>query len=88
MSTKRFASVWDAIEDTPEEAETMKLRSRLMIALKDHIVRSGLSSAAAAKLLGVAQNRVLDLMLGKINLFSSDELGEMQATLGVHFKQV
>ena len=33
MSKKQFSSVWDAIEDTPEEAENMKLRSSLMMAL-------------------------------------------------------
>jgi predicted XRE-type DNA-binding protein len=27
MSKKRFANVWDAIEDTPAQAENMKLRS-------------------------------------------------------------
>jgi hypothetical protein len=32
MTTNKFASVWDAIENTPEEAENMKLRSSLMIA--------------------------------------------------------
>ena len=37
MTKKRFASVWDAIEDTPEKAENMKLRSSLMIALKKHL---------------------------------------------------
>jgi predicted XRE-type DNA-binding protein len=37
MSNQRFASVWDAIEDTPEEAENMKLRSVLMTALKNHL---------------------------------------------------
>jgi hypothetical protein len=30
MSNPRFTSVWDAIEDTPAEAENMKLRSVLM----------------------------------------------------------
>ncbi len=38
MSNERFESVWDAIEDTPAEAENMKLRSKLMIALK-HLSR-------------------------------------------------
>ena len=33
MSNKKFASVWDAIEDTDEAAENMKLRSALMMAL-------------------------------------------------------
>jgi predicted XRE-type DNA-binding protein len=27
MSNERFTSVWDAIEDTPAQAENMKLRS-------------------------------------------------------------
>jgi len=35
MTQKRFDSVWDAIEDTPEDAENMKLRSSLMIVLKE-----------------------------------------------------
>ena len=34
MSNEQFTSVWDAIEDTPEEAENMKLRSGLMVGLK------------------------------------------------------
>ena len=43
MSNQRFASVWDAIEDTPEEAENMKLRSVLMTALKNHLTRTEMS---------------------------------------------
>jgi predicted XRE-type DNA-binding protein len=30
MSKKRFDNVWDAIEDTPAQAENMKLRSMLI----------------------------------------------------------
>ena len=30
MSNETFTSVWDAIEDTPAEAENMKRRSALM----------------------------------------------------------
>ncbi len=41
MNKQCFASVWDAIEDTPEQAANMKLRSVLMSALKDHITRTG-----------------------------------------------
>ncbi len=33
MNNNHFESVWDAIEDTPEQAENMKLRSVLMIAI-------------------------------------------------------
>ncbi|MBI2778319.1 MAG: XRE family transcriptional regulator [Gammaproteobacteria bacterium] len=84
MSNERFASVWDAIADTPEEAENMKLRSALMMALKDHITRTGLSQSQAAKLFGVTQPRVSDLMRGKISLFAIDALVNMAATAGMH----
>jgi predicted XRE-type DNA-binding protein len=47
MSEKRFASVWDAIEDTPATAENLRLRSALMIALKEQIERRGWTQAEA-----------------------------------------
>jgi predicted XRE-type DNA-binding protein len=84
MSNEKFASVWDAIEDTPEEAENMKLRSGLMMALKEHIVRVGLNQSQAAKLFGVTQPRVSDLMRGKIALFGLDALVNMAASAGLH----
>ena len=84
MNNQRFASVWDAIEDTPEEAENMKLRSVLMTALKNHIARNEMSQVQAAKLLGVTQPRVSDLMRGKINLFGLDALVNMATAAGLH----
>lgn len=84
MNTEKFASVWDAIEDTPAEGENMKLRSSLMIALKAYLTRTGLSQAQAAKLFGVTQPRISDLMRGKINLFALDALVNMAATAGMH----
>lgn len=84
MSNEQFASVWDAIEDTPEAAENMKLRSRLMRSLKDYIVHSGLNQTEAAKLFGVTQPRISDLMRGKINVFGLDALVNMAAAAGLH----
>ena len=86
MSNQRFASVWDAIEDTPEEAENMKLRSALLTALKNHIARSEMNQAEAAKLFGVTQPRVSDLMRGKINLFGLDTLVNMATAAGLHIE--
>ena len=83
---QRFDSVWDAIEDTPEEAENMKLRSSLMMALKHRLESSSLSQAEAAKLLGVTQPRVSDLMRGKINLFGLDALVNMAASAGLRME--
>ncbi|HCK83876.1 MAG TPA: transcriptional regulator [Hyphomonadaceae bacterium] len=82
MSAKRFASVWDAIEDSPSEAENLKLRAKLMIAIVAYIEREGISQAQAAKLLGVSQPRISDLTRGKIDLFSIDTLVNMLAATG------
>ncbi|MES1203637.1 MAG: XRE family transcriptional regulator [Pseudomonadota bacterium] len=79
---KRFASVWDAIERSQAEAANMKLRSRLMMAVRDHILKAELSQAEAAKLLGVTQPRISDLMRGKIDLFSLDTLVNMLGAAG------
>ncbi|AKJ94922.1 XRE family transcriptional regulator [Thioalkalivibrio versutus] len=84
MTEHRFDSVWDAIENTPEEAENLKLRSALMRALKDHLVRSEMKQGEAAKLFGVTQPRVSDLMRGKIGVFSLDTLVNMAAAAGLH----
>lgn len=86
MSNQRFASVWDAIEDTPEEAENMRLRSVLMTALKSHLARTAMSQAQAAKLLGVTQPRISDLMRGKINLFGLDALVNMATAAGLQIE--
>ena len=86
MSNERFASVWDAIEDTPEEAENMKLRSILLTALKSHLTRTEMSQAQAAKLFGVTQPRVSELMSGKIGLFTLDALVSMALTAGYRVK--
>jgi predicted XRE-type DNA-binding protein len=84
MTGDRFESVWDAIEDSPAQAENLKLRSALMMALKNHIKRHGLSQSEAAALLGVTQPRISDLMRGKIDLFGLDTLVNMVATAGMH----
>ncbi len=84
MSTETYDSVWDAIEDTTGEAENMKLRSTLMMALERQIKEKGWTQAEAARKLGVTQPRVSDLLRGKINLFGLDTLVNMVAAAGLH----
>ena len=83
MSSDSFASVWDAIEDTPAEAENMKLRSSLMMALEQHIRAQGWTQAEAARRLSVTQPRVSDLLRGKIGLFGLDTLVNMVVAAGM-----
>jgi len=82
--SERFNSIWDAIEDTPAQAENMKLRAVLLTALKDQISKRQLSQAQAAKLFGVTQPRISDLMRGKIDLFGLDNLVNMTVAAGLH----
>lgn len=84
MSNERFVSIWDAIEDTPEDAENMKVRAALMRALEGRIKAEGWTQTEAARQLGVTQPRVSDLMRGKIDLFSIDALVNMVARIGLH----
>lgn len=80
--SERYASVWDAISDTPAEALNMQMRSELMVALKKIIKAKGWTQAEAAKHLGVTQPRVSDLLRGKISLFGLDSLVNMVAAAG------
>lgn len=81
--TQQFTSVWDALEDTPQEAASMKARSGLMMALAEVIRERAMTQGEAAALFGVTQPRVSDLVRGKINLFSLDTLIDMAATAGM-----
>ncbi len=83
MTSETFASVWDAIEPTQAEAENMKLRSRLMMALEQHIAARNWTQAEAARRLGVTQPRISDLKRGKINLFALDTLVNMAVAAGL-----
>ena len=83
VSRNRYASVWEAIEDTAGEAAHMRARSSLMSAIIRHIERNGLTQAQAARMLGVTQPRISDLMRGKIDLFSLDTLVNMLAAAGL-----
>lgn len=79
-----FKNVWDAIEDTPEEAENMRVRSKLMQSIENHIRSNGWSQHEAAERFGVTQPRVSDLMRGKIDKFTIDTLINMVVAAGLH----
>ena len=80
---KRNASVWEAIENTPQEAAAMRARADLMIALQEQLTALKLTQAESAALLGVTQPRVSDLVRGKIDLFSMESLIDMLSRSGI-----
>ena len=83
MAREHFDSVWDAIEDDPAQAENLKLRSALMMALISHIRKQDLPQSKAAVLLDVTQPDISNLMRGNIDLFGLDTLVNMVAAAGI-----
>ena len=59
------------------QAAHLQIRSQMMIELTRLIEKNSLTQKAAAKLMGVTQPRVSDLVRGNIDVFSIDTLIEM-----------
>lgn len=79
---ERYASVWDAIADTPEEAANLRVRCELMDKITAVIEENGWTQVEAAKRCGVTQPRINDLLRGRISRFSLDALVNVAAALG------
>ena len=83
MTTEVFESVWDALEDTPTEAENMRLRSSLMIAITATVSAWQMTQTEAARRLGVTQPRLNNLLRGRVGKFSLDALVALAARAGL-----
>ena len=88
MSRKRFASVWDAIEDSAVEVASMKLRAELANEIIERVRGRKLTQARAADLIGVTQPRISDLMRGRLTLFSLDALVDMADRVGLRTRMI
>ncbi|MBI4937288.1 MAG: XRE family transcriptional regulator [Nitrosomonadales bacterium] len=66
----------------PEEAEILAMRSNLMCELERLIAERRWTQAEAAKVLGIGQSRVSDLMRGKWDKFSLDMLITLMTRAG------
>lgn len=67
-----------------EEAENLKVRSTLMMEIVRVMEARGLKQREAARLFGVSQPRISELVHGKIDQFSIDSLINMLAHAGFH----
>ena len=91
MATKIERSSGNVFRDLgfgTQEAENLRVRSELMIQIRKLIERRRLTQAGAAKVFGVTQPRVSDLVRGRIDLFSIDMLVKMLAQAGVRVQLV
>jgi predicted XRE-type DNA-binding protein len=87
MDTKITASSGNVFRDLgfdEAEAEHLRIRSSLIIAVLKLIEERSLTRIEAAKLFGVTQPRISNVVRGRIDLFSIDTLVDMLARAGVH----
>ena len=69
---------------SPDEAAILQMRADLMAELRKVIKAKKLKQAKAAKLLGVSQSRVSDLVRGKWEKFSLEMLITLATRAGLH----
>lgn len=80
--TETYASVWDAIADTPGQAANLRARAELMQQITGMVKRHGWTQAEAAGRCGVTQPRINDLLRGRVSRFSLDALVNICTSLG------
>jgi len=80
--SKTYASVWDAIADTPEEAANLRARAELMQKIAALLKQREWTQAEAASRCGVTQPRINDLLRGRVSRFSLDALVNIATALG------
>ncbi|MFC3909451.1 helix-turn-helix domain-containing protein [Legionella dresdenensis] len=72
-------SIFDDLGFDEVEAENLKIRAMLMRAIDKYIQDNKLTQITAAKVLGVSQPRISDLIRGQIDKFTIDMLVNMLA---------
>ena len=86
MKAQNFANVWDALEDSPEDAVTMTVRSNVMAIINPTVRSWNTTQAQAARRLGITQPPLNDLLKGKISKFSLDTLLTLATRAGLKVK--
>lgn len=80
--SKSYASVWDAIADTPEQAANLRARAELMQKIAAIVKENGWTQVEAADRCGVTQPRINDLLRGRVSRFSLDALVNIATAIG------
>lgn len=82
--TRSSGNVFADLGFPPEEAAILTMRADLMAQLRLAIEKRNWTQIEAAKILGVSQSRVSDLMRGKWDKFSLDMLVTLASRAGLH----
>jgi predicted XRE-type DNA-binding protein len=86
--TRPSGNVFRDLGFPPDRAEHLLVRADLMIRVEKELRSRGFKRAQAARLLGISQPRVRDLLRGRIALFTADDLIGMLARLGMRVRLV
>ena len=81
--TPSGGNVFEDLGFPPAEAQNLLMRSQLMTAVMNVIERRSLTQVQAAKVFGVSQPRISDLVRGKIDRFTLDALVNMLTHAGI-----
>ncbi|SPE38944.1 Transcriptional regulator, XRE family [Candidatus Sulfopaludibacter sp. SbA3] len=79
---EKYASVWDALADTPGQAANLRARAELMQKIAARLKRRDWTQEEAARRCSVTQPRINDLLRGRVSRFSLDALVNIAAALG------
>ncbi|HQT30562.1 MAG TPA: XRE family transcriptional regulator [Thiobacillus sp.] len=82
--TRSSGNVFTDLGFPPEEAAILAMRADLMAQLRLIIEQRNWTQVEAAKVLGISQSRVSDLMRGKWDKFSLDMLVTLATRAGLH----
>lgn len=83
LGVQVFASVWDALEASPEQAMALRLRSDLLSAVKASIDGWSMTRAGVETRLGLTPSRLDDVLHGRIDALSLDELVVIAGRAGI-----
>ena len=84
--TKSSGNIFRDLGFPEGEAQNLLRRTDLIIKIEQFVKKSGLIQSEAAKLLGITQPRINDLLKGRIEKFSLDALVNMVARAGMEVK--
>ncbi len=77
-----YASVWDALADTPEQAANLRTRAELMQQIAAIVKESKWTQVEAAVQCGITQPRMNDLLRSRVSRFSLDALVNVATAIG------
>jgi predicted XRE-type DNA-binding protein len=69
---------------SPDEAAILQMRADLMTDIRKFIIEKKLTQVSAAKILGVSQSRISDLVRNKWEKFSLEMLITLATRAGMH----